>query len=91
MSGGAQSLMSASPDPSGHLQLGTHWCFVEFSMIQFVMKPSGLNDQRVFWGKKIYNFTFMTVHCAIYMIDFSSVHTRCPPELVSLIFFIFFF
>lgn len=66
------------------------WCFVEFSIVRFVMKPSGLYGQPVFGGeKKEHNFTFMwQLHCAIYTIELSSVHTLCPPELVS--FFCFF-
>lgn len=65
------------------------WCFVEFSIVRFVMKPSGLYGQPVFGGKKKeHNFTFMwQLHCAIYTIELSSVHTLCPPELVS--FFVF--
>lgn len=29
-----------------------NWCFVEFSIVQFVMKPSGLYGQPVFGGKR---------------------------------------
>lgn len=68
-----------------------YWGFVEFSIVRFVMKPSGLYGQPVFGGKKKeHNFTFMwQLHCAIYTIDLSSVHTLCPTELVSLFFFFF--
>lgn len=45
-----------------------------------------------FRSQKEQNFTFMwQLHCAIYTIDLSSVHTRCPPELVSLLFVFLFF
>lgn len=40
-----------------------------------------------FSEEKNLNSTFKwQLHCAIYTIDLSSVHSRCPPELVCLIF-----
>lgn len=68
-----------------------HWCSVEFSIVRFVMKPGDLYGQPVFGGKKDHNFSFMwQLHCAIYTIDLSSVHSLCPPELVSHLFLVLF-
>lgn len=75
------SLVTFDSGPSRLLVL--RWIY--YCLICYEAQWSVRSDS--LWRRK-HNFTFMwQLHCAIYAIDLSSVHPRCPPELVSRLLF----
>lgn len=76
--------MSSSPDPSGHLKLGTQaftGALSNFLLSDLLWSPAATMASQFLELKKKQNFT-LELHCAIYTIYLFSVRTQCPPELV---------